>query len=264
MSSKRAEHVPMNVQQAYEHVMHDRVAPALRELGFTGKLRTFKYRRGAAEGTVEWQKDARAIRAQRLLFTANVTYWCGAGRIADLMPVPATDTWWNLTSGEPTDPVAESVVSALRRYALPAILAGLDDQERQPAPDMQWAGADASLFEPDEGGADPSASFVRPTGSPFDETFADFTSHMPNHRLQAAEHVALCAQSNPRAMPALLDRLERDPNPKVRKLIASRVLPLLAHDPQVRSALHVTAAGDADTGVRWAARYALRLTLEDG
>ncbi len=45
----------------------------------------------------------------------------------------------------------------------------------------------------------------------------------------------------------------------VRKLIASRMLAVLADQPGVISALDTAAAGDHDPGVRWAARYALRL-----
>lgn len=115
MSSKpEVDPALLNVQQAYEHMMREQVAPALRYLGFTGTLRTFKYRSGSASGTVQWQKDARAIRAQRLSFTANVSYLCAVGRIAELMPAPATDTWWELRGGAPTGPVAASVVSAIR------------------------------------------------------------------------------------------------------------------------------------------------------
>jgi hypothetical protein len=45
----------------------------------------------------------------------------------------------------------------------------------------------------------------------------------------------------------------------IRKLIASRMLPLLTSHPDVVPALKEAASGDNDTGARWAARYALRL-----
>ncbi len=67
------------------------------------------------------------------------------------------------------------------------------------------------------------------------------------------------APSDPRTLHALVDRLGKDPNPMVRKLIASRMLPLMTGHPDVISPLEAAAAGDHDTGVRWAARYALRL-----
>jgi hypothetical protein len=85
----------------------------------------FKYGSRNCFGTVVWQKSGRdVVRAQVLRFTANVNYWCGADRIGELMPVPATDTWWQITGGQSYDSVAESVSSAVRRYALPAIQAG--------------------------------------------------------------------------------------------------------------------------------------------
>ena len=59
-------------------------------------------------------------------------------------------------------------------------------------------------------------------------------------------------------MPALLDRLRDDPNPMVRKLIASRMLPLMTSHPDVISARQAAAVRDRNTGARWAARYALR------
>jgi HEAT repeats len=124
---------------------------------------------------------------------------------------------------------------------------------------MSWAHVGAGLVMPDWG-ADPSARFVQPEGTQSDWAFAMFTSDVPSDRLDAAYYVGTDAQDDPRTNPALLDRLRHDACPKVRKLIASRVLPLLADDPQVRSRLRDAASDDQDTGVRWAARYALRLS----
>jgi HEAT repeat protein len=78
-------------------------------------------------------------------------------------------------------------------------------------------------------------------------------------RLYAAKWVAAHALSDPRALPALLDRLEHDPAPVIRKVVASRMLTRLADQPQVRAALQAAAASDHDPLVRWAARYALHV-----
>ena len=233
------------------------IGPSLRQLGFRGTVREFKYGSRSQFGVVRWQKDGRAARAQRLRFTGNVGYWCGADRIGFLMPVPAHDTWWEIRGGQPYGSVAESVITAVRRYALPAIQAGLEDPQR-PDADMQWAGG--ALADPDAGGADASSFFVQPMGTSYDEQFASLTSSMPYERLGAAEIVTGCAASDPRTVPALVDRLRNDPQPGIRKMIASRMLSLLTDHPDVVPALEVTAAGDGDTGVRWAARYALRLS----
>lgn len=75
------------------------------------------------------------------------------------------------------------------------------------------------------------------------------------------------ALGDPRAVPALLDRLEHDPSPVIRKLVASRMLTRLAQQAGVRAALQAAAADDHDPGVRWAVRYALRvdvLAVESG
>jgi HEAT repeats len=249
--------VPARVVEAYDQMMRQVIGPALRQLQFRGTLREFKYGDRSQFGAVRWQKDGRAARAQLLAFTANVDYWCGADRIGWLMPVPAHDTWWDIRGGQSYDSVAESVISAVRQYVLPAIQAGLEDLQR---PDVNWSGAGGYLGDRDDGGARTSSFFVRPTGSSYDEQFASFTSGMPYERLDAAEIVTECAASDPRTVPALVDRLRHDPQRGIRKMIASRMLCLFTDHPDVVAALQVTAADDSDTGVRWAARYALRLS----
>jgi HEAT repeats len=116
-----------------------------------------------------------------------------------------------------------------------------------------WAGR-----EPDAGGADPAAWFCQPAGTDYDRWFAGFTSTEPSTRLEAA-YRTVAAAGDRRTVPALLDRLERDPDPVVRKMIASRMLPRFGRDPQVRPALQRAATDDEHPGVRWAGRYALRL-----
>jgi hypothetical protein len=229
------------VVEAYNQMMRQVIAPVLCQIGFRGTVRRFKYGSRSQFGVLDWQKDGRGARAQRLFFTANVNYWCGADRIGFLMPVPAHDTWWEIRGGLPYDSVAESVIAAVRRYALPAIQAGLEDPRRLNA-DMHWG--TGYLADPDDGGADASSFFVQPEGTSYDEQFAWFTSAMPYMRLDAAEIVTDCAASDPRTVPALVDRLRHDPQPGVRKMIASRMLSLLTDYPDVVSALQVTAASD--------------------
>jgi hypothetical protein len=167
--------------------------------------RKFTMRRDGADGVLAWQKDSRFYRYGRVQFTANMGWRCGSGRIGGLIPRHRLDTWWALRSGEPVEPVARSVVTTLRCFALPAIRAGLDDPASQPDdPRMNgpWAGR-----EPDGGGADRAAWFVQPAGTEYDSWFADLTSHVPWHRLDAA-YLAVAAEGDGRAVPALLDRLE--------------------------------------------------------
>jgi hypothetical protein len=245
------------VLEAYDVMMREHVTPALRGLGFTGTLPRFTMRRDGARGGLAWQKDSRFYRYGRVQFTANMGWWCGSGRIGGLIPGgPTVDTWWALRSGEPAEPVAQSVITTIRCFALPAILAGLDDPAPQPDdPRMRgpWAG-----HEPDGGGADPAAWFVQPAGARYDSWFADLISDEPSYRLEAAYRV-VAGEGDRRTVPALLDRLERDPDPVVRRLIGSRMLPRFGDDPQVRPALRRTATEDEHPGVRWAGRYALRV-----
>jgi hypothetical protein len=182
------------------------------------------------------------------------------------MPVPATDTWWELRGGRPTEPVANSVVSAIRCYALPAIQAGLDDLDHQIDPDVDWPRTFMQVpdihEQPDGGGAARDAWYLQPAGTEADESFAELASDITRDRQDAADYVAEHALSDPRAVPALVDRLERDPSPVIRKEVASRMLTLRARAQVVRSALQASAAEDEDPMVRWAARYALRLDLD--
>jgi hypothetical protein len=245
------------VVEGYDQMMRGQVAPRLREAGFTGTVRSFTIRRGDARGELRWVKDGRAVRAGLLRFTAEVDYWCGGGRIAELLPAPARDTWWELHSGEPSGPVADRLVIAAVRYALSAILAGLEEPDRVSDPLMDGAQAHGAGWEPDGGGSDPAAAYVRPRGSEYDEVFAGFTSSRPDDRLDAA-YATTMAPTDPRTVPALLDHLEHDPAPVVRKLIASRVLTIHGGDPRVTPALRRTAERDPHKGVRWAGRYALR------
>jgi hypothetical protein len=71
------------------------------------------------KGEIRWQKDARQTRRQLLLSTINLGWWWGGGRIYELMPVPAGNTWWELRGGEPAGPVASSVDPLLRRTCDP-------------------------------------------------------------------------------------------------------------------------------------------------
>ena len=251
-----AQAAPPRVTEVYDQMMRRIIGPALGELGFRGTLRELRYGSRGQFGVIAWQKSRRDVRRQILRFTANVDYWCGSDRIGGLMPVPAPDTWWQITGGQPCQPAAESVIAAVRQYALPAIQAGLEDPAR-PGADMRWSRA-FSQGGLDAGGAAATSWFVQPAGTEHDEAFAWFASGDPGQRLAAAEIVTAEAPDDRRAVPALLDRLTDDPNPMVRKLIASRMLPLMTSHPDVISALQAAAVSDRNTGARWAARYALR------
>src|SRR5215469_7313450 len=179
-SESRPQPQPGNVRHSYEQMMREQIAPALRDVGFTGTLAVFRFAAGDRAGEIRWQKDGRQARRQITLFTMNLNWLCGAGRISELMPLPATDTWWEVRGGYPTDAVAESVVSAVRCYAVPAILAGLDDPEPLPDSYAGYAGCfrpgTAGPEQPGPGGADPRAWFVQPAGVHADEYFGDLTS----------------------------------------------------------------------------------------
>jgi hypothetical protein len=51
---------PSRVVEVYDYMMREQVGPALREIGFKGTLRTFKYGRDGRFGSVTWQKNGKA------------------------------------------------------------------------------------------------------------------------------------------------------------------------------------------------------------
>ena len=266
-SEPRAGSASLSVQQAYDLMMREQIGPALRELGFIGTARIFRYWSDGRKCEIRWQKDSRQTKRQLLRFTMNLGWWWGGGRIFELMPTPATDPWWVLRGGEATQAVADSVVSAIRCYVVPAMLAGLHDLVHQQAPDPRWprrfpAVPEIQQREPDGGHADGDAWYLQPAGNEADDSFAELGSDIATQRLDAAYHVTETALADPRTVPALIDRLARDPSPYIRKEVASRMLSLVARQPLVRSALEASAAEDEDEMVRGAAFYALRLDLD--
>jgi len=55
-------------------MMRQVIGLALRQLGFRGPVREFKYGDRSQSGAVRSQKDGRFARAQLMPFTANVDY----------------------------------------------------------------------------------------------------------------------------------------------------------------------------------------------
>jgi hypothetical protein len=160
---------PVGVVEACAVMMREQIAPALRELGVQGQLgdvHDARRRRSrpdqVPEGlTLGAQAGPALHRGSRLLVRAD--------RIGSLLPVPALDTWWELTGSEPAGPVGETVIAVLRRHEWPAILAGLDDPAPQPHNDgMSCTPALCARDEPDSCGADPSASCLGPAGTTAD------------------------------------------------------------------------------------------------
>jgi hypothetical protein len=219
---------PLTAQQAFEQMMRGQVAPALREMGFTGSFRTFRYTRGHRSGTI-WARKSRHSNRQEvdfelLLTGGHIIEW----NLHSFMPGQPTGFGWTVRAGEPADPVAGAVIAAVRRYGRPAARAIVDGDA--PFPDGGWP----RVF-PDPGAAE-------------EEGYGgDLAGKAP----VTGQH----------AVARLLRGLEHDPVPQYRCLIAARFLAPLAADPAIRTALAAAAAGDPDARVRWAARYGLLLDL---
>jgi HEAT repeat protein len=88
--------------------------------------------------------------------------------------------------------------------------------------------------------------------------FALLASSDPIDRFTGIGTIGERASDDLRVLPALLDRLEHDPDQRVRRTAAFNLRWSTAHDA-VRQALQAAAADDENLEVRWAARYILRL-----
>ncbi len=129
-------------------MMRDRVAPALRELGFQGSGQAFTLPAPDHFVILGFQKSANSDRSE-VSFTINVsavskaawrrmcdertylpetpspnTYYCDDAwqqRIGALMPRSDREPWWTVRAGESAESVADEVLNVVRDYAVPAI-----------------------------------------------------------------------------------------------------------------------------------------------
>ncbi len=253
--------------------MRQQIAPALRELGFKGTSRSFDYQRGDYLGGMWTQKSVHSTK-DRVNFTVhlgaihaptNAMYWTHS--LLGLIP-GNQDAWWTVRADGPVQPVAAKFLAAVRSYGWPAILAALDDPGFPPDPADRWArtfppvpSAAVQQHAPQDLG--PDAWVLQPVGRDSDGLFAELADQDHTIRFTAVELIAQTAMDDPRALPALLNRLEHDPSEAVRRM-AARGLARLARRDDVRQALQAAAAEDEDLEVRWEARYAIRLARREG
>ena len=90
--------------------------------------------------------------------------------------------------------MADSVVAVIRRFALPAILAPLDQADYEQDPDdptvQPFSGPPPLANRAYDGhGADPAAWYVQPTGGDFDWALAEFTSPTSGKRSSASRRL---------------------------------------------------------------------------
>jgi hypothetical protein len=217
---------PVTAQAAFDRLMRDLVAPALHDLGFTGKgPRWFAYRSGDYEATFSTQKSRYSTK-EEVEFWVHLTavhlptksvYW--TMQLHAL--VPGSFSRWTVRADSPAEPTAEHLLGVFRHYGWPAIQAALDSPGYPPDPGATWPRA----FEPEPGPAARGA-----TG--------------PN--------------LGPLTWPLRRTGERDDPSPPVRSAAAGALRPL-AEQPQVYAAFRAAADQDEDHEVRWGARYALRL-----
>ncbi len=263
-----------SAQEVFRQMMRDLVTPALRELGFRGSWsRGFWYRDGDYAGNVWTQKSVHSSK-DRVNFTVHLSaahvptdavYW--TSNLLGLIP-GNRDSWWTVSARGHADAVAARFLTGFRSYGWPAILAALDDPGFPPDPATRWARTyppvpSTAAGQDTHADHRPPAWVLDPAGWDSDDLFAELGDDHDITRYTAVEAISETAIDDPRAVPALLDRLERDPSQPVR-LMAARGLRPLARQAAVRQALQQAAAMDEGVEIRWEARYAIRLTGHPG
>ncbi|MEU4712885.1 DUF4304 domain-containing protein [Micromonospora purpureochromogenes] len=142
----------MTAQDAYHSVLRDVVAPALREMGFKGSGKLYRLDDEKCWVRLGFQSSV-SNSAARVKFTVNLLVadkdaWTGSRdekhylpevpspnisygqpfwweRIGALMP-SGRDHWWTITDPLVASNVALEVVAAVRKFALPALIAQRD------------------------------------------------------------------------------------------------------------------------------------------
>jgi hypothetical protein len=259
----------ITAQAAFDHLMRDLIAPALHELGFTGKgPRWFAYRRGDYEGVFSTGKSRYSTREAvefSVLLTAvylptKSPYW--DRQLNGLILGDERLSRWTVRADGPAEPIADRLLRVFRSYGWPAIQAALDSPGYPPDPGVVWPRSFPPQPSPAVRGATgPNLgplSLLLPRTGRRDDLLTGMTDPDELVRVGAVSGLGAAAGRDADVTAALLRRLEHDPSPGVR-FGAARALGPLAGQPQVRRAFQAAAAEDEDLNVRWAARYVLRL-----
>jgi hypothetical protein len=255
-------------QASFGRMMRDLIAPALRDLGFTGSWsRSFSYRSGDYEGTFWTQKSRHSTREEVIFWVhlgawhvpTDSVYW--ERQLHALIPGNRDQTQWTVRACSPAES-AEELLAVFRSYGWPAIQAALDSPGYPPGPGVVWPRSFPPQPSPAARGAagpdlGPLTWPLRRTGQR-DDLLGGVAHPDEWVRAGAVSDLAVAAGRDAQVTEALFNRLERDPSPLVRAAAAHGLTPL-ASQPSIRAALRAAAAEDEDVGVRWAARYAIRL-----
>jgi hypothetical protein len=253
----------MTAQDAFKQMVRDTVDPALREMGFKGSAAKAGWYTGGDYGGAFWIQKSVRNNKNHVRFTVHLSaghgdavYW--ARSLLSLVP-GNVDDWLAISETQSAGSAGDEVLAAFRGYGWPAMLAAFDNPGFPPDPGAHWART--FPLPPADGPARERREppwFTRPAGNQHDWLFAGIADEDPKGRFLTLYAVGSTVLDDPRAIPALLDSLEHDPSPDVRRIAASGLRHLASRD-DVGNALRLAAAEDEDLQVRWEARYALRL-----
>ena len=262
--------ISTTVQSALDDLVAERIRPVLRELGFAGSKRTYRRVSGNYSFTAKILKSPRNSR-DLVSFTvefyaayagSKVSFWWE--RIGQLMPL-LTEFWWQLTTNEPCDAIADQVCDALALFARLALEALLETPglpggslsriwPRSFAGERDEACESLSVIEKFHHGLSVGQAI---RDWPREELLGQLARD-PVVRDMAILEILRRGLSGSDVTAALSERLERDPHPVVRGC-AARALGALARGEEALGSLLLAASDDEDLDVRWSAEYALSL-----
>ena len=231
----------------------------MRQKGFKGSGGKFKSTHGDYEVHVDVQKSVHNTKTE-VAFTFNLAVlhtpspWPNGvwtERLGTLTPDRA-DTWWTISPESPANDVADSVISVLISYGLPAIEAviqvGVMPRLRTACPDIPDTPWDEFLTLHERKEALGDRLQVCTANELFEMLDDDFS------RTAALNMIGRRAMDDPRSLPALSQALASDPDVANRKVACDSLTHVQGH-PELDE-LFLSASTDDDQRLRWLARYA--------
>jgi len=231
-------------QDLFKQLMRDLVTPQMRAMGFSGGYtRSFWIRHGDYSSHLYTQRNRYSTKTETDFWIHLDAFHEPTGRCywsKELHWLVPGMHHWDIEAGKPIEPVADSLLDAIRRYGLPAMQAAMDSPGYPPDPGREWPrsfprpGDDVGDGPPDLGEI---AWTQRPLNQEADQWLPLLASESTADRMEALRNLLPLEKADPRASAALSDRQDRDPSRRVRRYAADlRAVPFYEEEDEDRPA----------------------------
>jgi hypothetical protein len=217
-------------QDLFKQLMRDLVTPEMQAMGFSGGYtRTFWIRHGDYSSHLYTQRNRYSTKTETDFWIhldarhepTGCCYW-----EKELQWLVPQLHHWEIEVGRPIEPVAASLLEAIRRYGLPAMQAAMDSPGYPPDPDHEWPRTFPRPGDNIDGDGPPDlgeiAWVIRPLNQEADQWLPMLASESTDQRIKALSELLRLKDDDPRASAALSDRRDRDPSRRVRKYVADQ------------------------------------------